>query len=108
MMPPDRRPTSARRGYDHAWRALRGRFLATHPACQAKGCGRPSAEVDHIAPVRQRPELRLVWGNLRALCKTCHSRRTAQDQSGWKKGFGATADGSPAEPGHPWSDGNAR
>lgn len=98
----EHRASSARRGYDQVWRGLRSRFLRQHPACATPGCSRASAEVDHIQPVRAHPELRLAWANLRPLCKACHSRRTAQDQSGWKRGHGALADGSPAEPGHPW------
>lgn len=99
---PDRRPSAGRRGYDRDWQKLRARFLRANPNCSTAGCRRPSAEADHIQPVRLRPELRLAWSNLRAFCGPCHSRRTAQDQSGWKRGFGATSDGSPAEPGHPW------
>lgn len=105
MVAGDRRPSSARRGYDRAWMRLRARFLAVHPTCATPGCPRPAGEVDHIQTVRARPDLRLAWSNLRAFCKACHARRTAQDQSGWKKGHGATADGSPAEPGHPWWEG---
>lgn len=94
------RPSRTRRGYDEAWQRLRARFLRQHPLC---ACGAPSTDVDHIQTIRARPDLRLTWSNLRALCHACHSRRTALDQSGWKRGFGATDDGSPAEPGHPWN-----
>jgi 5-methylcytosine-specific restriction endonuclease McrA len=30
--------------------------------------------------VRDHPELRLAYSNCRALCASCHSRRTALDQ----------------------------
>lgn len=77
----ERRPSSGDRGYDADWRAVRKQFLARHPTCQ---CGRPATEADHVLAVRDRPDLRLSWSNLRALCRPCHSRRTATDQ-----GFGA-------------------
>jgi 5-methylcytosine-specific restriction protein A len=96
------RPPSSRRGYDRVWSGLRRKYLAAHPICAAPGCTRPSVQVDHVQPIRLRPELRLRWDNLRAYCASCHSRRTAQDQSGWKTGHGADAEGSPIEPGHPW------
>ncbi len=94
------RPSAPRRGYDRAWSKVRARFLAKHRACVM--CGAAASQVDHIVPVRQRPDLRLAETNLRALCGPCHSRRTARDQSGWTKGFGATADGGPRQAGHPW------
>ncbi|GLS75731.1 HNH endonuclease [Oharaeibacter diazotrophicus] len=73
------RPSAAARGYDAEWRKLRSRFLAAHPRCEA--CGAAAHEVDHVQSVAERPDLRLAWPNLRALCKSCHSRRTARDQA---------------------------
>jgi 5-methylcytosine-specific restriction enzyme A len=75
------RPAAHLRGYDHAWSAVRKQFLGTHPLCVV--CAAPATEADHIVSIREAPELRLKWSNLRALCKPCHSRRTARDQ-----GFG--------------------
>jgi len=70
------------RTYDAAWRKLRANFLKNYPNCQATGCTLPATQVDHVKSVRERPDLRLAWRNLRALCASCHSRRTATDQ-GW-------------------------
>jgi 5-methylcytosine-specific restriction enzyme A len=75
------RGSSSERGYDHGWRQLRARFLAKHPMCQIAGCGTHAVEVDHIITIRSRPELRLSWSNLRALCKHHHSQRTMTDQN---------------------------
>lgn len=75
-----RRPTPEAQGYDPDWRKLSRVFRKRHPICSAPGCGRPSQETDHILSVKDRPDLRLVWSNLRAYCKSCHSRRTAIDQ----------------------------
>ena len=69
------------RGYDKTWQALRLRYLRAHPTCMH--CDRAATDVDHVLSVRQRPDLRLSWSNLRALCHRCHSRRTAVDQLGW-------------------------
>lgn len=74
------RPGSEARGYDGAWRSLRKHYLDAFPVCQRPGCGRPATEVDHIETIRARPDLRLTWFNLRALCKPHHSQRTAREQ----------------------------
>lgn len=79
------RPNSHQRGYDTAWHARRRAFLATHPTCCE--CGKPATHVDHI--VRMRDCQRLGWSieqthadaNLRAMCWSCHSRRTANEQT---------------------------
>lgn len=75
------RGTAAERGYDSKWRALRLKFIKVNPICCEHGCGRPTEEVDHIISVRERPDLRLAWKNLRPYCKSHHSARTARDQS---------------------------
>ena len=75
------------RGYDHAWRKLRVRFLAAHPLCQCDDCQdgqkktTAATVVDHIIAIAERPDLRLDWNNLRAMSKPCHDRRTAREQS---------------------------
>jgi 5-methylcytosine-specific restriction protein A len=86
------RATAKQRGYDVAWRKLRGRYLKTNPWCTAPGCQRRATDVDHVHSIRERPDLRLAWSNLRALCHPCHSRRTATEQ-----GFARPA--SPTRPG---------
>ena len=74
-----RRPSPALMGYGHEWRKIRARVLAGSPLCLAlrngRTCGRKATEVDHVTPLR-------AGGthdrrNLRALCKSCHSRVTA-------------------------------
>lgn len=59
------------------WRALRLLFLNTHPTCTV--CGRPANEVDHVTD-RRALELagadQFDEGNLQALCRECHSRKT--------------------------------
>lgn len=56
------------------WRTLRAAFLRDHPDCVV--CGQPTEHVDHILPVRERPDLALDVDNVQALCWSCHSRKT--------------------------------
>jgi len=78
----ERRPETRERDkhYDTArWRKLRRWFLSLHPTCEdctQEGKVRAAVDVDHRTPRVERgtdePE------NLRALCRSHHSRRTAQ------------------------------
>ena len=84
------RPSSAVRGYGYRWRKLRRMVLARDPLC-ADPFGEhgnikvPATEVDHIVPLSQgggaSPD------NLQALCKSCHSRKTAAEDGGWGRGI---------------------
>ena len=67
------RPSAAKRGYGATWRRMRLIVLHEEPWCRL--CGAPATDVDHIVPhVPGQPHDR---ANLRSLCHTCHSRRTA-------------------------------
>ena len=74
------RPTARARGYDGEWEKLRGGYLARNPTCTHPGCTAKATDVDHVQSVRDRPDLRLSWSNLRAYCHAHHSSRTARDQ----------------------------
>jgi 5-methylcytosine-specific restriction protein A len=77
----DKTRAGSRKLYNDApWRKLRERFIRAHPVCCAPGCGKPTEDVDHILSVRQRPDLRLSWSNLRPFCRSHHAARTALDQ----------------------------
>lgn len=108
-----RRGSSSARGYDKDWRACRLAYLAAHPLCECDDCKAgelritPAGVVDHILSIEERPDLRLVWSNLRAMAKACHDRRTARDQ-GFNKGKsqrvrGCNADGTPLDHSHAWN-----
>ena len=57
------------------WQVLRRQVLRAHPICQA--CGKEVADtVDHIVPHRGNPALFYDPGNLQALCKACHDKKT--------------------------------
>jgi 5-methylcytosine-specific restriction protein A len=73
--------------YDGArWRRLRQQFITQHPLCIQKDtdtrCTLVAEEVDHIVPHRGDPALFFDWDNLQAMCKVCHSRKTASE-TGW-------------------------
>jgi 5-methylcytosine-specific restriction protein A len=62
------------------WRTLRAAILRRDPVCVA--CNRnPANECDHITP--HKGDARLFWNpaNLQGLCKPCHSRKTATEDS---------------------------
>jgi 5-methylcytosine-specific restriction protein A len=83
----DRRGTSTQRGYDVAWRVTRRLFLEQNPLCadpfRVHGARLvPAEEVHHVRPIAERRDLRLDPDNLMALCKSCHSRITADGGAG--------------------------
>lgn len=90
--------------YGADWQRLRARFLEANPTCV--DCGSPADTVDHIQPVKLRPDLRLDPANLRPMCKRCHDRHTIHAQGLHRdrprKPIGARADGLPTDPDHPW------
>lgn len=91
-------PTNSR-----AWRALRETILLRDLyQCQEHGCGvlcagKGQAHVDHVDgdPNNNAPE------NLRTLCVSCHSRKTASEDGGFGNAervlIGCDADGWPLQ-----------
>ena len=67
--------------YSPAWRALRAHHLSVFPRCDK--CGGPARVVDHVVPRRVAPSRSLDPSNLRSLCWSCHSSKTAQGDGGW-------------------------
>lgn len=70
---------------EKAWLDASARHLASEPYCRA--CAtvrvvRAADEVDHIRPHRGDRRLFFDGGNLQSLCKSCHSRKTAQEIAG--------------------------
>ena len=64
------------RGYTHQWRKAAKAFLGENPWCS---CNQPAREVDHIIPHKGNQELFWDVHNWQALCKRCHSRKTAKE-----------------------------
>jgi len=84
------RGSAASRGYDNAWRRLREAKLKADPVCWwCQSLGRLTAAntVDHIVPISERPDLRLVWSNLRSGCKPCHDAHTARQVAEGHRGM---------------------
>lgn len=78
------RASAARRGYGKRWRRLRLLHLQQHPLCricEADGRTELATEVDHIKPHRGILDLLFDRANLQSLCKSCHSRKTATQDS---------------------------
>lgn len=67
-----RRRTAAWSDYGQTWRRIRLEVLVEQPLCP---CGARATEVDHIKPLRSGGGHER--SNLRALCKRCHSSKTA-------------------------------
>lgn len=65
-----------------AWRVLRARVLNRNPLCAQcleRGIRVLATCVDHILPVRLRPDLSLVESNLRSCCVSCNRRNSDKD-----------------------------
>jgi 5-methylcytosine-specific restriction protein A len=79
--------SSAKKLYDRRWTKARLRFLAEKKYCSNKkehGAVLVLAcEVDHVIP--HRGDVKLFWdmSNWQALCKACHSRKTASEDGGF-------------------------
>lgn len=74
--------SSTQRGYGYKWQQARAGYLAKNPLCvhcQAAGRVEEATEVDHVIP--HRGDMTLFWdqANWQALCKPCHSTKTASE-----------------------------
>lgn len=71
--------SAARRVYNSSrWKRLRRMILRRQPNCE---CGEATNEVDHI----DGDVTNCRWDNLQAMCKRCHSRKTAKEDGGYGK-----------------------
>ncbi|MDT3768202.1 HNH endonuclease [Gleimia hominis] len=72
--------------YDSRWRKIRAAYVAQHPLCEdclKQGRYTPVQEVHHVLPLEHGGTH--DFGNLRSLCKPCHSRQTALDDDRWRQ-----------------------
>lgn len=67
--------TTTERGYGWDWQQLQAAKLIADPICELRiVCrGAVAREVHHVESVEERPDLRLVWENLRSACIPCHA-----------------------------------
>jgi 5-methylcytosine-specific restriction protein A len=75
-------------GYGARWQRASKQFLRENPLCRECGNRTPpiikgSQQVDHIIP--HRGDMTLFWDrkNWQALCRSCHSRKTATEDGGF-------------------------
>ncbi|AOM42431.1 HNH endonuclease signature motif containing protein [Xenorhabdus hominickii] len=76
------RGTRTKRGYSNRWSRYRLMYLKTHLLCVhclKQNCYMPATIVDHIIPIQGEADV-LFWpaSNHKALCQTCHNRKTVQ------------------------------
>lgn len=82
------RGTASQRGYTSRWSKASKGYRAKHPLCvlcQAKGLIVAADVVDHRVP--HKGDTVLFWDrdNWQSLCKTCHDRKTATEDSGFAR-----------------------
>jgi len=88
------RENSSQRGYDSKWRKARQSFLNKNPLCrkcQSIGIIKQADVVDHIKPHKGNQKLFWDKKNWQPLCYSCHSRKTALEDSrftSWNSGEG--------------------
>ena len=59
------------------WKRKRKSYMERNPKCETKGCENPTREVDHVKAIRHGGGHEDA--NLQALCKECHSSKTAKE-----------------------------
>ena len=79
---PEESRSAGGRGYGSKWNRARKRFLEKYPLCaecMKQGRYVKATDVDHIVPHRGDP--RLFWDeeNWQALCHSCHSKKTRNE-----------------------------
>lgn len=82
------RPSARQRGYTAKWERYRKGFLLDHKlcvSCMNDGRRVVSTVVDHVIP--HKGDMVLFWDpdNHQALCKPCHDRKTATEDSGFAR-----------------------
>lgn len=60
------------------WRRLREQVLREQPMCAVRGCPMPSTQVDHIIPLKLRPDLGLNRSNLQGMCARHNASKGAK------------------------------
>lgn len=83
------------RGYNARWRVAAKAFLLVNPICNRCAFRKlvvPATLVDHARPHGGDPVLFWDQSNWQALCKTCHSAKTARHDGGFGNSAGGRGD----------------
>jgi 5-methylcytosine-specific restriction enzyme A len=83
-----RRGSARERGYDSRWSKLSRDFRRAHPLCalcEANGIVKEAECVDHVVSVKRAPDRKFDVSNLRSLCWSCHSKKTAREDGSFGK-----------------------
>ena len=85
------RGTAAQRGYGYRWQKARKAFLSCNQlckVCESNNNVTVATVVDHIIP--HKGDMNLFWkqSNWQPLCKPCHDRKTATEDSNFATGRG--------------------
>ena len=78
------RDSASNKRYGRAWKRIRDRYIKAHPLCEEcekEGRLTPAEEVHHIIPLSKGGGNEN--SNLMSLCKSCHSRITAESGGRW-------------------------
>ena len=76
----DGRQSASKRGYTKRWRKVRRMVLRRQPLCV--WCGDVATQVDHIVAMAC-GGAQYDMGNLQAMCASCHSKKTANEDGGF-------------------------
>lgn len=77
------RPSACKRGYGRRWHRFRAWYLSGNPLCMdcmGQDVVTPATEAHHKVKVADDPSRMMDATNCRALCKSCHSVRTARGE----------------------------
>ena len=103
------RPSRASRVYSHPkWQKLR-KYVLERDGWTCVSCGRDLrgikyiAHVDHIAPIRDRPDLAFSPDNLQSLCCTCHNSGKKLKEDRGIIISETNVDGFPMDAKNPWN-----
>ncbi len=81
------------------WKALRAQVLRDEPLCRtcaAAGRTELATQVDHVVPVRARPDLAYDRANCQPLCGPCHAEKSAAERASGGVGGPSTSHASVA------------
>lgn len=65
------------------WQSVRDLQLQEQPLCEsclAGGHTTPATQVDHVVPLRVRPDLAFDLANLQSICVPCHALKSARER----------------------------